>query len=220
MSRDLRIHSIPTRSEQIRTLVEIIAIVAAGIWALYTFVYEQRIKPLSEAPEFTLPTIVNQGPTVNGVVFLTIHKRVENNGNTPIDLAAEAITVYGEILEPAKRVTNRKTATSAVVIADVPRKPVRVLYSYAKLRSGSIGGDQTTSFFLPAHSANEETFLVAVPAKRFPVVLVERIDYVEKAPIAPKIPMKIIRTPLGAYQLDSPEINGEYDSQSEYPIKP
>ncbi|MBV9262683.1 MAG: hypothetical protein JO324_00065, partial [Candidatus Eremiobacteraeota bacterium] len=58
MSRELRVHSVPTKAEQIRIVVEIVAIVAAGIWALYTFVYEQRIKPLAEAPSFSIATLV------------------------------------------------------------------------------------------------------------------------------------------------------------------
>lgn len=44
--RELRLHSVPTIAEQARISVEIVAILAAGLWALYTFVYEQRIKPL------------------------------------------------------------------------------------------------------------------------------------------------------------------------------
>ena len=34
-----------------RSVVEIVAIVAAGFWALYVFAYEQRSKPASEPPE-------------------------------------------------------------------------------------------------------------------------------------------------------------------------
>jgi len=33
----------PTRAEQVRTAVEIVAILAAGIWALYTFVYDPKV---------------------------------------------------------------------------------------------------------------------------------------------------------------------------------
>lgn len=61
---ELRIHSVPTRVEQLRTTVEIVAIVAAGLSALYTFVYEQKIKPLTEDAAWAVPTSVDQGPTV------------------------------------------------------------------------------------------------------------------------------------------------------------
>lgn len=201
--------------------VEVLAILAAGLWALYTFVYEQRIKPLSEPPEFSVPTTVTQGPTTNGVVFLTIHKRLENTGNVAIDIAAEAFSVYGEkIVKSSGDVKRVESSTLAQVQADVPRKAVALLFSVAKLRSGAVGGNPKTSFFLPPHSSNEEVYLVAVPAHVYPLVLVARKDYIRRAPIVPKIPVRIVQTPLGAYDLQPTGLEGEYDSANEYPIRP
>lgn len=220
MSRELQVHSVPTRAEQIRTAVEIVAIVAAGLWALYTFVYEQRIKPLEEAPQFSLPTTVDQGPTTNGVVFLTIHKRLENTGNVPVDIAAESLNVYGERIDlPGGRMHREQTRSSVVVNADVPRKPVALLFSTAKLRSGAVGGNES-AFFTPAHAAQEETYLVAIPASTYPVILVTRKDFIRKAPITPKIVVRIEKTSLGGYDLQSDDLNGEYDNRIEYPIHP
>lgn len=201
MGRDLRVHSVPTRAERFRTYVEVVAIVAAGLWALYTFVYLQYIKPLGEAPSFSVSTTVDQGSTVSGVTFLTIHKRLENTGNVPIDIAAEALSVYGErIVTRAKRNERIETPAQAEVSADVPRQPI--------------------AFYVPPHSSNEEAYLVAVPARVYPVVRIVRKDYIEKAPIDPKIPVQIVRTRLGGYDLRSPQLVGEYDSSDEYPIRP
>jgi hypothetical protein len=221
VKRELHVHSVPTRAEQIRTAVEIVAIVAAGLWALYTFVYEQRIKPLSEQPEFSVPTTMTQGPTVNGVVFLEIHKRLENTGNVPIDIAAEALSVYGEKTENSGgHVQLTKTPFNVELRADVPRQPVALLFSKVNLRSGAVGGNPSTSFYLPPHSSAEEVFVVAVPAHKYPAVLVERVDFIGKAPIKPAIPVRVVRGPLGGYTLSSDPVNGEYDSENEYPIKP
>ncbi len=220
MPHELRVHSVPTWSENLRTGVEVVAIVAAGIWALYTFVYEQRIKPLGEAPSFSVPTSVEQGPTVHGVVFLTIHKRIQNTGNVPIDLAAESLSVYGErIEERAGSQTRSETPSHAVVSADVPRRRVKLLYSTAKLRAGAVGGSNT-DFVVPPHSEGDEEFLVAVPAGVYPVVLIARKDYVVKASSAAKIPVQIVRSDLGGYDLQSTILQGEYDSKYEFPIRP
>jgi hypothetical protein len=108
----------------------------------------------------------------------------------------------------------------AQVNTDVPRKPVALLFSFAKLRGGAVGGNPKTNFFLPPHSSNEEVFLVAVPAHIYPVVLVDRRDYIAKAPISPKIPVRIVRARLGAYDLQSSIREGEYDTEDEYPIRP
>ncbi len=218
--RAVRVHSVPTFAEHVRIAVEIVAIVAAGLWALYTFVYEQRIKPLSEAPSFSLPTIVDQSSTVNGVVFLTIHKRLQNTGNVPVDIAAEALSVYGEVIgRSSSRYDRIETPANDRVKADVPRRPVALLFSFAKLRSGAVGG-QPTNFYVPPRSSAEETFLVAVPVKAYPVILIKRKDYVGKAPIEPKIAVQIVKNRLGAYDLHSNDLFGEYDTEQEYPIRP
>ncbi|HXM07858.1 MAG TPA: hypothetical protein VN936_10355, partial [Candidatus Acidoferrum sp.] len=89
-----------------------------------------------------------------------------------------------------------------------------------KLRSGAVGGNPRTSFFLPPHSSAEEVFLVAVPAHTYPVVLVRRIDFIRKAPITPRVDVRIVRSLLGGYWLTSTSLDGEYDNRDEYPIKP
>lgn len=220
-ARELRVHSVPTRAERARVIVEIAAILAAGLWALYTFVYVQEIKPLSEAAAFSVPTIVDQGATVNGVAFLTIHKRLENTGNVPIDIAAEALSVYGErIMQQTRRIRRTETSTSSKVLADVPRLPVALLFSMAKLRSGAVSGNPRSGFFTLPHSSADENFLVAVPVNAYPVILIVRKDYVAKAPISPKIDVRIVRTRIGAYDLKSNQLQGEYDNIIEYPIRP
>ncbi|HEY1429870.1 MAG TPA: hypothetical protein VGF18_09875 [Candidatus Tumulicola sp.] len=221
MKREFHVHSVQTRTERLRTAVEIVAILAAGVWALYTFVYEQRIKPLSEQAEFSVPTTVTQGPTVNGVVFLTIHKRLENTGNVAIDIAAEALNVYGEkIVRSGARALRIRTPYTVEVRADIPRKQVALLFSKVRLRSGAVGGNPKTSFYLPPHSSAEEDFVVAMPAHTYPAVLVSRVDFIRKAPIKPAIPVRIVRTKIGGYTLDSTSLDGEYDSDNEFPIDP
>ena len=139
-----------------------------------------------------------------------------------IDLAAESLSVYGEKLGPrtgrAQGLHNAPVFTETT--ADVPREPVKLLFSIAKLRSGAVGGNPKTSFVTPAHSSLEENYLIAVPANTYPVILVRRKDYIGKAPITPKIAVRIVRTRFGAYTLQSSQQIGEYDSEVEYPIRP
>jgi hypothetical protein len=214
------VHSVPTRGETIRTAVEIAAILAAGAWALYTFVYVQQIKPLGEAASFSVPTSVDQSPTVDGVAFITIHRHLQNTGDVGIDLAAESLSVYGErIVRPSAAASRSERPARSEVRFDLRRKPVKLLYSMAKLREGAIGGS-TSDFYLPPHSSADQDVLVAFPAKTYPVVLIVRKDYVAKAPIVPKEAIRIVKGSDGAYDLQSAVLQGEYDSEGEYPIRP
>ncbi len=219
--RHLHVHSVPTPAERWRTLIEIVAIVAAGVWALYTFVYEQRIKPLSEQASFAVPTDISQGPTINGVAFLTIHKRLDNTGNVPIDIAAESLSVYGETAGQRLQgpMTQRHSTYYRETRYDVPRRLVKLLYSFAELREGAVGGNQHVNFVVPPHSSNGEDFLIAVPLKEYPLVRVRRKDYIRKSPVTPQVDVRIVQTGLGAYDLSSSDLIGEYDSDTEYPIK-
>ena len=222
MPRELQVHSVQTRSEKLRTWVEVVAIVAAGIWALYTFVYEQRIKPLGEAPSFSVPTTVDQGPTVNGVVFLTVRKTIQNTGNVPLDLAAEAISVYGERLSSRTTASHSKVGAQAEISNDVARTPVALIYSRVKLRSAAAGGN-ATDFVVPPHSSGEEAYLIAVPARAYPVIMVMRKDYIFRPPQSEKLQVRIVKALLGAYDLQSsvpPGAYEEYDSSYEFPIRP
>jgi hypothetical protein len=70
-------------------------------------------------------------------------------------------------------------------------------------------------------SSSGEDFLVAVLANTYPVILIARKDYIAKSPIVAKVQVRIVRTRLGAYDLSSPGlIEVEYDTESEYPIRP
>ena len=219
--RQLHVHSVPTRPENWRTIVEIVAIMAAGLWALYTFVYEQRIKPLSEQPSFAVPTDISQGPTIHGVAFLTIHKRLINNGNVPIDIAAESLSVYGETVASSVQgpITEKGPSYHRTLRFDVPRHIAKVLYSVAGLRQGAIGGNPNANFVIPPHSSNYEDYLIAVPVKEFPVIRVRREDYIRKSPVDPKVDVRIVQSSLGGYALSSKDLIGEYDSDTEFPIK-
>lgn len=64
----------------IRDIVEIVAIVAAGVWALYVFVYEQRIKPASEPPAILLTGSMQKVGQHNGLVQISYSATVRNIG--------------------------------------------------------------------------------------------------------------------------------------------
>lgn len=86
------------RNEPLGTLrdaVEIVAIVAAGFWALYVFAYEQRLKPASEPPSLRLTGSLYKLGTRNGLLQLAIKATISNNGSTDAALIATGFTAVG-----------------------------------------------------------------------------------------------------------------------------
>jgi hypothetical protein len=72
----------------IRDTVEIVAIVAAGCWAFFTFVYEDRIKPANAQPEPIYDCTLTRLGERAGLIAVRSHILIKNAGTT-------ALTVYG-----------------------------------------------------------------------------------------------------------------------------
>src|SRR5215471_14034803 len=89
--RHLRLEQTPL--ERARLWVEIAAFVAAGAWAIYTFVYQTRIAPLFLPPH----EIVSMNAQRLGETPANYLERVDvtlrNDGNVDVDTAALTITV-------------------------------------------------------------------------------------------------------------------------------
>jgi len=79
----------------VRDIVEIVAIVAAGIWAFYVFVYENRIKPTLQPPDVTITGSIERIGRVHGLDTIRLTTAVNNVGSTAIIFLAYSVTVTG-----------------------------------------------------------------------------------------------------------------------------
>jgi len=80
----------------VRDVVEIVAILAAGFWALYVFVYEERIKPASEPAEITISGSLTRLGERNGLVQYEYSALVRNVGRSEIYIIATGFSANGE----------------------------------------------------------------------------------------------------------------------------
>ncbi len=95
MGRNVHLHSHPSRVQHWRHIVEIAAIAGAAIWALYVFVYQERIKPANEPPEFQPAFALEHTRLPSGKEFVKVHVDAKNAGQTTIYLAGLVVNVYG-----------------------------------------------------------------------------------------------------------------------------
>ena len=80
---------------RVRDIVEIVAIVAAGIWAFYTFVYENQIKPASSKPEMQIESSLTRIGERNGLIAVRSQLSVKNVGLTETWVYGLAESVVG-----------------------------------------------------------------------------------------------------------------------------
>lgn len=82
------------RAATLSSILQIIALLTAGGWAFYTFVYEEQIKPAAEPINVTSDLSLEQMGEKNGFVAVRARILMRNNGKT-------AATVLGYTLNAA-----------------------------------------------------------------------------------------------------------------------
>jgi len=103
-----------------RDVVEIVAIIAAGAWAFYTFVYENQIKPTFTKPEVQVEGSITRFGTRNGLIALKSHVAIKNAGLTEIWLYGMAETVDGVTVRPHAAEPAARAAAGAYRIESRP----------------------------------------------------------------------------------------------------
>ncbi len=86
----------------VRDIVEVTAIVVAGIWAFYIFAYENRIKPSMADPDVNVTASMQRLSERNGFIAVGLHLELHNVGTVRAHFLGMAVNVYGQRISPAK----------------------------------------------------------------------------------------------------------------------
>lgn len=167
-SREPRsIRLVEDRWSTLRHVIEAIAIVAAGVWAFYTFFYQEKIKPAGEAPALT-PTIeisrLGRDPRRE---ILRISTTYHNVGKTQIDIAAEAVNVWGIRYGDHDRVEIRRTGQTRIYRDTMPEVSTRLIVSSAQLRQAAKGGIRGFRNVIEPGAATTVANVIALPRGRY-----------------------------------------------------
>jgi hypothetical protein len=168
--------------QRTRDIIEIVAIVLAGVWAIYTFVYQNRIQPASAPPEITVNAQLQRVGAQKGLLAIRVITHFKNVGSVTAHFLGYAVTVYGTTVIPRARpqpiervykgVYNRTTFYSLT-------RPV-VAYSEAFLTNATdptIGSDL---FIHPGEEVqNDRT--IYVPEHRFDRISLSMDDVFTKS---------------------------------------
>lgn len=151
-----------SRLRAVRDVVEIVAIVAAGIWAFYIFIYENRIVPAQARQAAQFSATLQKTSDSHGLVGIRLVTKMRNISTVTDDFLGYAVVVSGQRISPTKTpdvLTFRNGA--ADLTADYhssPRVPVYVQGFITTL------GDPKRGSGLPlepgAEATNEYVFYV------------------------------------------------------------
>jgi hypothetical protein len=205
--RPLRIEQSPL--ERARLWVEILAFLAAGCWALYTFIYQTKIAPSLLPPHEIVSVDVRRVAQLPSAYVERLNVTIHNDGSVDVDTIAFAENVYG--VEGAALSNLHEVKSGPVVVYnDVPDESWKVVQSTALLFDGAVSGKRGMHITLrPGDSATLQ-YVVVVP-RTYRVVRVAIQTMFDRYPIAPRIPVQLVRE-KNAVLLQADFISISYDS--------
>jgi hypothetical protein len=86
----------------VRDVVEVLAILIAGIWAFYTFAYENRIKPSFANPELNFVVTMERLSRHAGLIGVRLHTEIHNVGTVHANIVGLSYWVLGKRVELAR----------------------------------------------------------------------------------------------------------------------
>jgi hypothetical protein len=175
--------------ERARLWVEIAAFVAAGCWAVYTFVYQTRIAPLFLPPHERIAIDARRLAETPSNYLERIEVTIYNDGKVDVDTAAVAISVYG-----AKRGSDlalqSRSAKDEIVSREIPLSSWTPVAGYGMLLDGATNGHPHEHFILRPGDNSSVMRLVVVP-RTYNVLYLRFQTIFDRYPITPRIPVRL-----------------------------
>lgn len=193
------LHLEQTPLERARLWVEIAAFIAAGAWAIYTFVFQTRIAPLFLPPHENISFNTQRVAETPADYLERVEVTLRNDGNVDIDTAALAISVFGA--NPGKDLTLDSSATKNLMIyRQIPDNAWKPVGAFGMLLDGAVDGRPRHLIMRPGDTVPFQQ-LVVVPRK-YRVLQLKIHTIYARYPISPRLPAKL-RNENGAVTLKS-----------------
>jgi hypothetical protein len=173
------IQLIEDRWANVRHIAEAIAIIGAGLWAFYVFIYQEDIKPAGDPAALVVSIAIHRMGRDARRDILVVDTTFSNVGKTEIDIAADGFDLWG--IRYGVRPVLRRTgnATKADISNDIPERSRTLIRASAELRAAAVGGPDRHIIMEPgstqtiaetvvlARGAYDslEAFVIALPVK-------------------------------------------------------
>jgi hypothetical protein len=203
-----------------RHLVEAVAIVCAGSWAFYTFIYQEKIKPASEPAALSVSIAVNALEHDSRRDILGLSMELKNTGKTELDIAADGYNAWGEKYGTRPVATKNERPARREFEGGLPIVSRRLVLAFAELRDGAVGGRKGEHIIIESGASITLSNVFAVTHGAFDVIHAQIIAVPIKTPVTGKVPVTIVTTRTGAYTLDPGPDNEEDDNTTDFALPP
>lgn len=186
--RPLRLEQSPL--ERARLWVEIFAFLAAGCWAIYTFVYQTKIAPSFLPPHEIVSVDVQRVAQLPLDSVERLNVTIRNNGSVDVDTAALTMNVFGAKPLDFANLSSTVRPTGAEY-RGVLEKSWKVLYSEGALMDGAISGRRHQHLILrPGDSVSLQS--IALVPHGYRVLRVHFETIFDRYPISPRIDVTLV----------------------------
>jgi hypothetical protein len=200
MAEEQHVYTHPSRVEHWRHLIEIIALSAAAIWALYVFVYQERIKPANSSPSLEVSPVVTHTAMRNGKELVTVDLDQKNIGPVDLQIDANLVNVrglrYGNALTRSQETEHHRVT----LFNAVPQKASVMVMS--SLRMFRPFGQVDTNVFQPGREKRPSRTFV-LPANTYDAVQIDYATCYQRADDRSVRNVSIQKTADGAFDLDA-----------------
>jgi hypothetical protein len=184
-----------------RHIIEAVAIVAAGAWAFYTLVYQEKLKPQSQPASLSLDVSMYEMSHTARLDIVGVKLSFRNSGQTEIDVAADGFSVWGERFGHAVVERRHEMGPFSAFDRDLASVSTAVVRSSMELRDMAVGGYAGNHIIMEPADIETLVYTIAIPHGTYDLLYARVIAVPLKTSQAEKIPVAIRRQSDGSYWL-------------------
>ncbi len=216
-SEPYEIRIVEDRWATFRHIIEAVAIVAAGAWAFYTFVYQEKLKPQSQPASLSLEISMYEISHTARHDIVGVKVSFRNSGQTEIDVAADGFSVWGERFGHAVVARRHELGSLSTFDRDLASPSKTVVRSWIELRDMAVGGYVGNHIIMEPADTESLVYTIAIPHDAYDLLYARVIAVPLKTSQVKKIPVTIERQSDGSYWLSfRKDFDGSEDDNDAY----
>jgi hypothetical protein len=185
----------------LRHLVEVMALVAAGAWAFYTFIYTEKIKPAGEPASLDDTISVQRVGNDRTRDILEVAVRLHNDGKTEIEIAADGFNVWGDRYATVARHSTMELQHEESVSNDFPLVSHQLVRSFVELRDAADGGQRGKHVTIEPDGVVTIPYTIVIPRGKYDAIEAQVTAVPVKTPVHPRVNVRVVHHMDGSIML-------------------